>query len=262
MQREPGERVLDVRVEARRDEQQLGLERGDRALGPLERREVRVVAGARRERDVEQRLALLVRARPCRDRTATGAATRRGSSGRRRGCPACRSRGGRPSRGSRRARARARPAPSARRSRSSRRGRSPSPGPAARGGPGGRTSANPPRARRLDRRAGREQRRVVARLGADRVVVEPAARTCARARRAPACGSAARPPRSPARTRRRRTARGARRAAGPTRGGAPVGCSEESRGWLTTSMARVGAVRRDGDEAWRLRCRPRPGMPV
>ena len=49
-QPELGQRVGQVRVEARRDEQQLRLERGDRVLGPLERGEVRVVARARGQR--------------------------------------------------------------------------------------------------------------------------------------------------------------------------------------------------------------------
>ena len=161
-------------VEARRDEQQLRLERGDRALGLLERGEVRVVARAAGERDVQQRLALLVgaaRARverplvqrdeedrrvvaddvlrpvpvvdvPVEDRDAPEAEL-----------------GLRPARGDRdrveEAEAHRLPRPRV-----------------VPGRPHEREAAAP---HRLDRRARGEQRRVVARLGADRVAVEPAA---------------------------------------------------------------------------------------
>ena len=57
---EPGERVVSMRVEAGRDQEQLGLECRDRALRASERFEITDVASSRREWDVQERLALLV----------------------------------------------------------------------------------------------------------------------------------------------------------------------------------------------------------
>ena len=140
------QRVLDVRVEARRDEERSGAKPRH---GPLDL----VVKAARYSSSPDPAGSGMLSVvsscssgppvpgieRPLVQRDEEDRVGRPGRS------PACRCRGGRPSRRSRRARARARPARSARRPRRCRRGRSPSRGPASAWWPGGRTSAKPPR---------------------------------------------------------------------------------------------------------------------
>ena len=58
-EREVGERVVDVRIEAARDEQQVGRETADGVLDDPPRLEVIRVGSSRGERDVDHRLALV-----------------------------------------------------------------------------------------------------------------------------------------------------------------------------------------------------------
>ena len=98
----------------------------------------------------------------------------------------------------------------------------------------------PPRSRRPAASSAASKRR----LGADRVGVEPAAASRARARGAPGCGSAGRPPRSPARTRRTGSARAAPRSVPATRDGRRSDAGARTPAWLTT-LHRLRACSRD-----------------
>ncbi len=95
-------------------------------------------------------------------------------------------------------------------------------------------------AHRLDRRAGGEQRRLEAssRCRSCRASIQP--RVVAHLLdAAPACGSAGRPPRSRARTRRTGSARAAPSMRCCDSGWPPVGCSCANARWLTSSMRRT-----------------------
>ena len=199
--------------------------------------QVLLVAGAGRQRDVERRLALLVRAaragieRPLVERDEEDAVVVRERS------PACRSRDGRRSRRSRRARAPSRRCAARAAIATLLKRQKPIARPAARGGPGGRTSAKPSRAPpRSPCRPRAAPPRTSSRCRACRSRATSAIVDAAdRARRAPRCGSAGAPPRSRRRPSRHgeRSASSDREPLGPLRVLRPSGAAARSRGWLS-----------------------------